>query len=237
MTGAAHLVAAAAQRAGAGMVRLGSPGVADDPGRPAEAVGLAAARGRGGRRRSRAPPPRFQALVIGPGLGTASPTAAAILDVLAATAVPPWSTATLSPPWARDVVAPRGRARRRPCSPRTTASTSGSPAPTGPDRLAAARASPEAGAVVLLKGPTTVVAAPGGGVRIVTPATPAWPPPAPVTCSAARSAPCSPRRPAARGGRRRRLAARPRRAARARRRAGGLGPGRRACPALAEVRR
>jgi NAD(P)H-hydrate epimerase len=40
MTGAAHLTASAAQRAGAGMVRLGSPGVADDPGRPTEAVGL-----------------------------------------------------------------------------------------------------------------------------------------------------------------------------------------------------
>ena len=41
MPGAGHLAAAAAQRAGAGMVRLGSPGVVDDPARPTEAVGLA----------------------------------------------------------------------------------------------------------------------------------------------------------------------------------------------------
>ena len=39
MTGAAHLASRAAQRAGAGYVRLSSPGVDDDPMKPTEAVG------------------------------------------------------------------------------------------------------------------------------------------------------------------------------------------------------
>jgi NAD(P)H-hydrate epimerase len=84
MSGASHLAAAAAQRAGAGMVRLAAPGVADDPARPTEAVGIelpaagwAAAAGEAAT--------RAHALVIGPGLGTSATTQAAILDLLAST--------------------------------------------------------------------------------------------------------------------------------------------------------
>ena len=41
MAGAAHLAARAAQRAGAGMVRVASPGIEHDPALPTEAVGVA----------------------------------------------------------------------------------------------------------------------------------------------------------------------------------------------------
>ncbi len=73
MTGAAHLAARGAQRAGAGYVRLGTPGVDHDAEAPEEVVGH--------------PLPsdgwatdllgdlgRFRALVVGPGLGRAVPT-------------------------------------------------------------------------------------------------------------------------------------------------------------------
>jgi hydroxyethylthiazole kinase-like uncharacterized protein yjeF len=169
MTGAAHLAAAAAQRAGAGMVRLGSPGVDDDPSRPAEAVGL--------------PLPttdwaevvvqaasRFQALVIGPGLGTAPATETAVRHVLARvdlpavvdgdalTALGGEAATTLGARTAATVLTPHDGELRR--------LTGG---PLGPDRLATVRALAErTGAVVLSKGPSTVVAAPGGGVRIIT---------------------------------------------------------------------
>ena len=84
MTGAAHLAAAAAQRAGAGMVRLGSPGRRRRPGRPTEAVGVGApGDGLGRRRRSRRIE-RLQAIVVGPGLGTATPARSGVRGVLAA---------------------------------------------------------------------------------------------------------------------------------------------------------
>ena len=75
MTGAARLATSAAMRAGAGYVRLSSPGAAPDPGLPTEVV-------------SRSLPlvswsevvlkdlDRFQALVVGPGLGRADATTA-----------------------------------------------------------------------------------------------------------------------------------------------------------------
>src|SRR5690606_28164264 len=73
MSGAAHLGAAAAQRAGAGMVRLATPGLDDDPNRPTEAVGLRLPDDGWVEAVSRELH-RFRALVIGPGLGTSLAT-------------------------------------------------------------------------------------------------------------------------------------------------------------------
>ncbi len=167
MTGAGHLAAAAAQRAGAGMVRLGSPGVPDDPARPTEAVGLELPSvGWAGAVLGAAD--RFQALVIGPGLGTASPTEAAVLDVLAGTDRPAVvdgdgltalgrDVARLATRGAPTVLTPHDGEYERLAGRRPEA-----------DRLAAARSlATEAGSVVLLKGPTTVIAAPDGEVRVV----------------------------------------------------------------------
>ena len=86
MTGAAHLASRAAQRAGAGYVEARSPGVADDPMKPTEAVGhpLPGERWAGD---VVADLERFATLAVGPGLGTADATADAIRQVVGETKV------------------------------------------------------------------------------------------------------------------------------------------------------
>ena len=169
MTGAASLAAAAAQRAGAGMVRLGSPGVADDPGRPVEAVGLALPAA-GWTEVVVDAAPRFQALVVGPGLGVGASTQAAVRDVVASADLPlvvDGDGLTALGPDAASVLGERRRSHRADAPRRRVRAAGGRAART--DRLEAARDLAAAtGAVVLLKGPTTVVAAPDGRVRIVT---------------------------------------------------------------------
>jgi NAD(P)H-hydrate epimerase len=168
MTGAAHLAAAAAQRAGAGMVHLGSPGVADDPWRPVEAVGLALPAA-GWTEVVLESAPRFGSLVIGPGLGTGATTVTAVRDTVARVSVPAVVDGDALTAIGTDVVGVVG--------PRTAATiltphagelarlTGTRP---GPDRLEEARSlAARTGAVVLSKGPTTVVAGPEGDVRIV----------------------------------------------------------------------
>ncbi|MEO7429214.1 MAG: NAD(P)H-hydrate epimerase, partial [Acidimicrobiales bacterium] len=86
MTGAGHLVAAAAQRAGAGMVQLGSPGVADDVGRPVEAVGIDLPADRW--EAALGEIARFGALAVGPGLGRRLGTQASVRALLATTNLP-----------------------------------------------------------------------------------------------------------------------------------------------------
>src|SRR4051812_11688682 len=77
MTGAAHLATRAAQRAGAGYVRLSTPGVDDDPGKPTEAVSVSLpAEGWAGAVLDDLE--RFGAIAVGPGLGTATETAAEV---------------------------------------------------------------------------------------------------------------------------------------------------------------
>lgn len=168
MAGAAHLVAAAAQRAGAGMVRVGIPGAGDDPGRPLEAVGmrLPAEDWEG----SVKDQDRFGALVVGPGLGRATATEQSVRSLLREVDLPTVIDADalfaiaghLSPD-----------ARRRPADTVLTphdgeyARLVGE-APSA-DRLGATRMlAALSGSVVLLKGSTTVVAHPNGAIRIVT---------------------------------------------------------------------
>jgi len=169
MTGAGCLAAAAAQRAGAGMVRLGSPGVADDPGRPVEAVGLALPAA-GWTEVVLEAAPRFQALVIGPGLGVGASTQAAVRDVVAAAGLPLLIDGDALTALGRDVASVLGE-RRTPTvlTPHDGEYERLTGARPRPDRLdAAQRLATETGAVVLLKGPSTVVAAPDGRVRMVT---------------------------------------------------------------------
>jgi NAD(P)H-hydrate epimerase len=169
MTGAGHLAARAALRAGAGMVRVASPGLDHDPGLPTEAVGIAVpAAGWDGPvldelRRARA-------LVLGPGLGRGAPAVAAIHQVTASATVPvvvDGDGLTALGEQVGDVVS-----RRQP--PTILTPHDGEYArlaghDPGDDRIAAARSlAAAAGATVLLKGPTTVVAHPGGRVRLST---------------------------------------------------------------------
>ncbi len=169
MGGAAWLAAAAAQRAGAGMVRVASPGGGYESAPVVEAVGLAlpAERWAAGVLDGLE---RCHALVIGPGLGAAAATQEAIRAVLAAASVP----VVVDGDGLRAIDRDAGSALRA----RTTGTvltphdgeyerlTGERP---GADRVAAARSLAAAtGAVVLLKGSTTVVSDPDGLVRIVT---------------------------------------------------------------------
>jgi NAD(P)H-hydrate epimerase len=165
MAGAARLVTEGALRAGAGYVRLGSPGRASASGLPVtEAVGLDlpaedwsadALEGMA----------RMKAAAIGPGLGQTGATATSVAAVLRETELP-------------IVVDADGL---HGLEPKTTASRAGptvltphdgeferlTGAPPGDDRIATVvDAAARFGCVVLLKGSTTVVADPTGTVRI-----------------------------------------------------------------------
>ena len=167
MTGAAHLAARAAQRAGAGMVRVASPGLEHDPGLPTEAVGISAP-GAGWDTAVIDQVRRVKALVIGPGLGRSAPSDAAVAQVLAAAPVPAVVDGDGLTALGDE---PALRLRNRP-APTVLTPHDGEYArltghPPGPDRIAAGRdLAATTGAVVLLKGPTTVVAHPDGRARL-----------------------------------------------------------------------
>lgn len=168
MAGAAHLVAAAAQRSGAGMVRVGSPGLDDDRGRPVEAIGL--------------PLPvegwadlvvheagRFGAFVVGPGLGRRSITQESVRAVLAAVDLPTVVDADGLVALGEGLVAV---ARRRPTdtvlTPHDGEYQRLMGELPGADRVdAARRLAAASGSVALLKGSTTVIAHPDGRARVV----------------------------------------------------------------------
>jgi NAD(P)H-hydrate epimerase len=164
MEGSAILCTRGAMAAGAGMIRLGSPG---NPvaAWPTEAV------------RMRLPgdawaaafleaTAKCQAVVLGPGLGTGEATAAEIRDVIAAVPVPlvidaDALSALGNAAAARLLIDKRSAPSILTPHDGEYARISGS-AP-GDDRLASARALAQAtGAVVLLKGPLTAVASPDG---------------------------------------------------------------------------
>ena len=87
MLGAAHLAVRAAQRAGAGMVRLSSPGVGADPLAPTEAV-RSHLPATGWAADAIADIERFHAAVIGPGLGRADGTTASVREFVVKAPVP-----------------------------------------------------------------------------------------------------------------------------------------------------
>ncbi|NNE11140.1 MAG: NAD(P)H-hydrate dehydratase [Ilumatobacter sp.] len=170
MTGAAHLAAASAMRSGASIVAMSSPGIETDA--PIEAVDV------------RIPPfdwadevlsdlHRFHALVLGPGLGREDYSIPSMVRTITDAVVPVVidGDGLFALSWNEDgaptflterevptVLTPHDGeygilAGRRP----------------GDDRIAAARHLVElTGATVLLKGPTTVVAAPGEPTWLVT---------------------------------------------------------------------
>jgi NAD(P)H-hydrate epimerase len=165
MEGAAILCSRGAMAAGSGMVRLGSPG---DPaaGWPVEVVRIhLPSEGWAGAFLEATA--KCRAVVIGPGLGTEAKRAEEIRSVVAAVPVPVVIDA--------DALTALGEAS----SARTLLDKRSAPSiltphdgeyarldgvMPGPDRLAAARRlAASTGAVVLLKGSLTAVAAPGGG--------------------------------------------------------------------------
>jgi NAD(P)H-hydrate epimerase len=170
MEGAAQLAATAAQRAGAGYVRLSVPG-ASAPTTPVEVVGhpidpgLLVGTGE---------LERFASVVVGPGLGTAVDTVAGVLRLVSRATGP----MVVDGDGLTALAGGSALEQRRgvgPSAPPLVLTphdgeferlTGGRP---GSDRIVAARAlAVTANAVVLLKGPTTVVAAPDGRVLLVT---------------------------------------------------------------------
>jgi NAD(P)H-hydrate epimerase len=171
MTGAAALAADGALRAGAGMVQVSVPGV--DPVRlPVEAV-LRPLPATGWAEEALRTLERFHAVVIGPGLGRRDETAASARYLILSAPLPmvidgdglfalAWTAegaaALLKRRMAATVVTPHDGEMRL--------LTGSAP---GRDRIGAARAlARDSGSVVLLKGPATVVADPGGEVLVVT---------------------------------------------------------------------
>jgi len=170
MQGAAALCTAGAQRAGAGIVVAAVPGATGQVGadevitRPVPAEGWAAAvlEALG----------RARALVVGPGLGRAEATAAAVRHVVARAPVP--VVVDADGLWALGEGAQAATViadRRHPTvlTPHAGEFARLAGSPPDQDRLASARVLAERlGAVVLLKGSTTVVADPGGPTLVST---------------------------------------------------------------------
>ncbi len=183
MTGAAGLCARAAYRAGAGMVRLGIPGgdLADLP--VSEAVGTSLA-AEGWSSEALAMAQRCRALVVGPGLGRAAATVADVRALVGRAAVPAVVDAdglfalgtgdeigAALGPVAREGT--DGGGCKAVLTPHDGEFARLAGAPPGPDRIdAASGLARRSGAVVLLKGPTTVVAHPAGSVLLATAGSP-----------------------------------------------------------------
>jgi NAD(P)H-hydrate epimerase len=170
MTGAAHLAARAAMRAGAGTVRLGIPGVAPQ-GPFLEVVGRSIPAAQWDED-VLADLGRAKALVVGPGLGRTDATAAAVRRLVSAAPIPTIvdadalyalgtvdkAAAVLRPRPAPTVLTPHDGEYKRLAG-----------HPPGDDRVAAARdLAARTRATVVLKGPTTVVADPVGRVLLTT---------------------------------------------------------------------
>jgi len=170
MTGAAHLTAAAALRAGAGMVTLSTPGLEADA--PVEVV-VRRLEGADWAGVVLDDLDRYRALVVGPGLGRHDDTVTAVRRLVVESPLPVVvdGDGLFSLAWgASDAASVLGRRRGvtvlTPHDGEYGLLTGARP---GPDRIGAARRlAASTGSVVLLKGPTTVVAGPDGDARVVT---------------------------------------------------------------------
>jgi len=169
MFGAAALAANGAIRAGAGMVRLGSPGVEPGAIPVTEAVArpVPAAEWAGSVLTELV---RCQALVVGPGLGRSEPAIRGIRELVAQAEVPLVVDADgLFALGAASEAARIVAKRRQPTiiTPHNGEYARLSGSAPGDDRLEASRElARRVGAFVLLKGPATVVAAPSGEALI-----------------------------------------------------------------------
>jgi NAD(P)H-hydrate epimerase len=170
LRGAPLLCTRGALRSGAGMVRLGSPGVTagEQPPGEAVAIGLPAS---GWEDVVLGELGRFRALVVGPGLGRSDEARAGVRAVVAGSSVPTLVDAdglnVLGP--AEEVAAAvRGRppgAGDVVLTPHDGEFARLAGRPPGEDRVADVRdLAARTGAVVLLKGATTIVAHPSGQV-------------------------------------------------------------------------
>jgi NAD(P)H-hydrate epimerase len=165
MSGAARLAAGAALRAGAGYVRLSMPGVEHDPAAPTEAVQVPIAS-------DLVLDPtdlgRFGALVVGPGLGRRPGTAEAAQHLIASLAAPVVVDGDgLTALGDRAAALLPGRTHPTILTPHDREFEVLAGGRPGGDRIAAVRAlAARLSAVVLLKGPTTVVAEPTGRVLV-----------------------------------------------------------------------
>ena len=172
MTGAPALAARAALRSGAGMVWCGVPGDATAvAGGEVIAVALPAAPEGGLAEaavdRVLADAHRFGALAIGPGLGRDPETLAAVRRLVLMAPVGVVLDADGLHAFAGDAAALRARSAPTICTPHAGEYAALVGSPPGPDRLAAARAlAVTTGAVVLVKGPGTVVADPSGRAAV-----------------------------------------------------------------------
>ncbi|MHB8329390.1 MAG: NAD(P)H-hydrate dehydratase [Acidimicrobiales bacterium] len=175
MTGAAGLCADAAYRAGSGMVRLGIPGAEPGALPGSEAVGsiLPASEWASDALHMAG---RCKALVVGPGLGRRHDTASDVRRLVAESPLPVVIDADglfalgTGDEVAKAVSAARSRVVLTPHDGEFARLTGAGP---GSDRIADTRlAAARFGAVVLLKGPTTVVADPAGDVLLVTTGSP-----------------------------------------------------------------
>src|SRR5690606_23398322 len=140
----------------------------DDPNRPTEAVGLRLPDDGWAEAVSRELH-RFRALVIGPGLGTSLATRGGVRLLLGSAPVATVVDGDALTAVGQDLAVVRDRVAATVLTPHDGEFARLAGEPPGADRLAATRhLAAEAGVVVLLKGPTTVVAHPDGDVRIVT---------------------------------------------------------------------
>jgi len=169
MMGAPLLLSRGAMRAGAGYVRLGVPGASTTSLLPGEAVGLPlpAADWDGALLDAAS---RCQAIVMGPGLGRSGTVRAAVLRVLTSAPVPVVLDAdAVTVLGSADVLRAAIVARAAPTiiTPHAGEYASLFGRPPGIDRVAAVRdAAVATSAIVLLKGSTTVIAAPDGQVLL-----------------------------------------------------------------------
>lgn len=162
--GAPLLTTAGAMRAGAGYVVLGVPGVdaADLP--VGEHVGRTLPPS-GWEHEVAEPLERVKAVALGPGLGRTAATAKGVGSVLGRFDGPVVLDADALHDLDLDALAGRGAPTILTPHDGELATLTGSP--PGPDRVATVRdLAARCGSIVLLKGPTTVVAAPGGEVHL-----------------------------------------------------------------------